>query len=386
MNNPQISEPDSKAIDALWVGVFRSPLNAFYAPLACSLNFEWSSKVDTAATDGGSVLFNPEFFNKITPSQRLFVFMHEVDHVARLHHIRQGNRNPELWNIACDYEINNELSKSEDPRTKRKLYDLNGFPVLINHDYDNMSAEEIYDKLLEENPPQPMNLLGGDMESPEEVKKPSHGDILAKVVNAKTVADQATKGIPGSSPGFLDRLIETYARPAIPWQKHLTRFMTELIDSDYSWQRRNIYYQDVFIPALVPVEGLAHIVFFYDVSGSVTEEQIKRFNTEVAHIHKHFAPEKLTVITFDTELHEQYVFSNFDTLKDIKVSGGGGTSLQPVYDWLVKNKPTASIIFSDLECYGIPDPKTPILWGIIGNRQYFFPKFGTSIKIPLSED
>ena len=43
----------------------------------------------------------------LSKEERLFVILHELWHVAKLHSIRRESRDPRLWNIACDYHINN---------------------------------------------------------------------------------------------------------------------------------------------------------------------------------------------------------------------------------------------------------------------------------------
>lgn len=377
-----MEEPNKKLVDRMWIDVFDAPFNAFYAPLASSLNFKWSEEVSTAAVDGKTVFFNPNFFNSISRNQRVFVFMHEVEHVARLHHIRMGNRDPKIWNMACDYEINNSLVKTVHPIKRTTFYKVEGLDVLIDHKYDDMTAEQIYEDLIQEQKEMP-NVLAGDMKPADsDAEDVPHPDIIQKVINANTAAEQASKAHGDKIPGYVDSLISTFARPVIPWTRYLTKFMTELGEDDYSWKKRNTKYQCVYIPSLVPAEGLAHIVFFYDVSGSVSKEQITRFNTEVAHVHKFFNPEKLTVVTFDTRIRNTIEFRKDEVLKDIMITGGGGTSLVEVYEYLVKHRPTAAVIFSDLECHSIEDPRVPILWGIIGNRQRFSPNFGTSIHIP----
>ncbi|MBQ8480916.1 MAG: hypothetical protein IJ532_00080 [Alphaproteobacteria bacterium] len=101
---------------------------------------ELSQIIDTAATDGKTVFFNPEYFKSLNEDQRAFIYAHEVMHVAFNHIMRSKGKQPKLWNTATDAVINQIL--------KKEGYEIVGdgvnMPEALNH-----SAEEIYDKLLE---------------------------------------------------------------------------------------------------------------------------------------------------------------------------------------------------------------------------------------------
>lgn len=95
----------------------------------------------TAATDGIHFFFNPAYIEELSLSKTGALFAHEVAHVALGHHLRRDNRDPELWNIACDYAINLIL--------KDAGYDISE-NWLLDTQYENMSAERIYRRLYEE--------------------------------------------------------------------------------------------------------------------------------------------------------------------------------------------------------------------------------------------
>lgn len=63
-------------------------------------------RVRTACTDGNSVYFDIAFLSSLSNEERIFVLAHEVWHAVLLHLTRRGTRNPELFNIATDKEVN----------------------------------------------------------------------------------------------------------------------------------------------------------------------------------------------------------------------------------------------------------------------------------------
>lgn len=97
-------------------------------------------RVRTACTDGNCVYFDIAFLSSLSNEERIFVLAHEVWHAVLLHLTRRGNRNPALFNIATDKEVNYLLK--EDGLTPPA--DL-CFP---EGDEVGKCAEEIYEMLL----------------------------------------------------------------------------------------------------------------------------------------------------------------------------------------------------------------------------------------------
>src|SRR5439155_3944289 len=62
--------------------------------------------ISIAAVNGflGEMYFNPGW--KLTERELIFVYVHELLHVALLHHTRGRGRDPWLYNVAADFVIN----------------------------------------------------------------------------------------------------------------------------------------------------------------------------------------------------------------------------------------------------------------------------------------
>ena len=69
-------------------------------------------------------------------------------HNANFHFLRRGTRKPRRWNRAADFAINIQL---DDMSKEKKGQKLLKFPSmgLLNQEYRDMSAEQIYDILVE---------------------------------------------------------------------------------------------------------------------------------------------------------------------------------------------------------------------------------------------
>ena len=132
----------------------------FFGILAMYLNFEVTYDLTTAGTDGEMFYYNPYFIKSLTEEEQNWLVVHEVMHAALKHIWRQANRNPKMWNCACDYAIHSVMhqfvnechseykNKLRMPQVKvynrkTKQYE-NKINVLYDPKYDNMSADEIY--------------------------------------------------------------------------------------------------------------------------------------------------------------------------------------------------------------------------------------------------
>ena len=112
-----------------------------FGSIIANLEFQESKKVASAGTDGKVVLYNPEFVNGLTDKEMIFLFIHEICHVAFEHISRSEGKDKRIWNIATDSVIN-ALLKRDGLQMIDGAVDI---PEAVNYD-----AEEMYNKLLKE--------------------------------------------------------------------------------------------------------------------------------------------------------------------------------------------------------------------------------------------
>lgn len=104
------------------------------------VKFEVDNTAPTAETDGETVYFNEMFVNSLNYGQKVFLFSHELMHIAFDHILRSKDKNHEIWNEATDAVINQMLQAENLPM-------ING-GVDIAEAIDK-SAEEMYILLKE---------------------------------------------------------------------------------------------------------------------------------------------------------------------------------------------------------------------------------------------
>lgn len=112
-----------------------------FGSVVANLKYIESKECGTAATDGDNLYYNPDFLGTLTEDEQVFLFAHEVCHVAFNHIFRSEGKDKKLWNIATDAVIN-ALLKQDGLKMVEGGVDI---PEAAQYD-----VEQMYEKLLEE--------------------------------------------------------------------------------------------------------------------------------------------------------------------------------------------------------------------------------------------
>lgn len=358
--------------------VFMGRNSAFLASLMCSMPMIWTTQVQTAATNGEYIWWNPNDFLGCSQSDRDATILHEIWHKARLHPLMGADWDPKGRNIAFDLKINNGL---ED-----EGFDLTGssFPWYVDHQYDGWAELDIYEHWMANNQV-PMSLGMGPGGQGDFITNQSKGDfelpppdeakIIADVQQAIMESEMAGQWGEGGLGEGIKTNLQQFLNPVVPWHLYMHRWLKEKLHLRTTWRRpgRRSEAVKIYLPSRFMDKGaLEHLVFFADVSGSVSDTDAIRIASEIRHIWTKYKPKRMTIIQFDdkiTHIHELHTGDRFD---EFNIVGRGGTDLEPVRQWIVENKPTAAVIFSDLICYPMRALEEidmiPMLWVAVGNK------------------
>lgn len=128
----------------LWISVNKP----FYGELFSHLNI-WGSYdlvPNTIATNGRDIIFHPDFVMKQSDKALRFAIMHEILHCISEHYDKRENRDPKIWNLACDYVVNPMLIGEDGIEPP---VDANGQPAFVhNPQLEATRAEDIYDIII----------------------------------------------------------------------------------------------------------------------------------------------------------------------------------------------------------------------------------------------
>jgi predicted metal-dependent peptidase len=234
----------------------------FFGSLVFRLKGRESRSIETMATDGISLFYNPNFVDTLNAATLCGVLAHEVLHPGLQHHVRRSGRDPKRWNEACDYAINPILLDAG-------LHLPEG--VLLDDRFREMSAEQIYNQLqteAEEEPGDPDNTqeAGGDgtgsphasSGDPDEHSAPVTEGGIGQVLDAPAANEEATTvdeqarewsvavsqavtlaKRAGKVPAGMERSLDGAAEAAVDWRELLRRAWSETTPADYSWMRPN---------------------------------------------------------------------------------------------------------------------------------------------------
>ena len=368
----------------------------FFGSLLFHLGGRASNSIQTMATDGVSLFYNPAFVEMLNAAELAGVLAHEVMHPALQHHTRRGDRDQKRWNMACDYAINPLLLDAGLTLPK---------DVLIDHRFRGMSAERIYNLIEEqggangerENQDSPssngesakqLNDLSANGEPTVPVTPGGFGQVLDAPGpggdDGETVAEQAREWkiaveqaenvakLAGKLPAGVTRSLEQSEAAGADWRELLRRAWSETIPSDYSWMppnRRHIW-AGLYLPG-VRSEGAGEIAIAVDCSGSISARQLGLFEAEIRSILEGQRPSRVHVLYFDTEVQKAEVYQAEQPIALIPV-GGGGTNFAPCFRWLDERGivPQTLVFLTDL-CGAFPKdaPGYPVLWASTESRR-----------------
>lgn len=378
----------TQALDQAKTAVFLSGNAAFLGCILNHLDFAWDTSVETAcvAEHEGNLTFkwNPNWFDSLAFTARQFTILHELWHIALLHGQRMGNRDMQGWNIACDIRINNDLledgSFTPSSAPQGVLFD-------VKYKGGEWTEELIYEDLkIGTNDSSQSNASQSPSTNNKGNKQPQPWgtkDLTASPTQIHVVEAAVTLArMAGKVPGNVEKYLSDLLKPVLPWKTILHNYLQDKLDSDWSWNRPNRRFQSIYLPSLLPDEGrLISVAMFLDTSGSIEEEDIKRFISEVEYIHSTFIPEKLSVIQFDCSIQDVQEYTPDSSLKKFKFHGGGGTSYSCIHSWIQRNKPTLALIFTDLYAKPMEHIKgTDIIWIVKNNPKENAPQ-GKTIHV-----
>lgn len=281
-----------------------------------------------------------------------FVIAHEILHVALNHASRRQGRDRLLWNLACDFVINDWLIQMNIGVPPEGIY--------FDKDLSGKSADEIYLLIVQEERLRKKLGTLKDKQAGNLTKKTQHGcDMLDDDIRYFSEFEDACKssllrGVflhesigRGDLPADLVAEIKALNQPPIPWQVELAKWISErfpLEDSKRTYakpSRRQSSTPDIPRPRYVRPDELKNTRTFgviMDTSASMDKKLLAKCLGAIASYSSSQEVKMVRIVYCDAQPYDEgYV--NIDALANkVKVRGGGGTVLQPAVDLLLRAK------------------------------------------------
>lgn len=336
----------------------------FIGNIAFNLPVYWDEHILTACTDGEEIRFNPNWADDMNDDEFKFVLAHECLHPMFEHCFRRGNRDPYKWNQAGDYVIN-QLLIDDSVGIMPKCGGLYDREI---HKKGGGTTEGIYNLLPDT--PEDKQGMGGDGMPLDDCRDAGVGKADKARQQAKwkvKVAQSAQSAkMMGKMSANLERLVDGMLKPIVDWREVLHRFVIKARTDERTFSRPNRRFlpQGLYVPS-VSGETMGELVFAVDCSGSIGEDELKQFASEITTVWQDQCPTSVHVIYFDHEVCHYDKFERGNDEPSIKPHGGGGTAFSPVFEYMSKNDidPVACIFLTDLYCNDFgTEPQCPVLW------------------------
>ena len=314
----------------------------FFAALSRRINKIPTTAVPTAGVRVNpesaqfEMVYNPEFFAKLTHEQRLDVLKHEFYHLIFEHVTTRKPKDvgPRIWNFAADLAINSHLDNLPEGCLMPGVGFFADFPK-------GLSAEQYLAMLLkkqkEEQDKQKGGQGGENGESGEEtgpdglpkegqfdshdewsdtpesgnaMADPQANDIARERIkdfikkSAEEALKQGSSGW-GSVPADVRRDIMARMETRVDWKKVLRYFIKTSRRSNRSSTVKRVNKRYRYIHPGKKVNRTANIAISIDQSGSVSDTMLSAFFSE---LNKLADLASFTVVPFDTRVEESLIF------------------------------------------------------------------------------
>tara|TARA_B100000902_G_scaffold122422_1_gene122475 strand:+ start:890 stop:2185 length:1296 start_codon:yes stop_codon:yes gene_type:complete len=330
----------------------------------------------TAATDGRNLYYNTQFFNMLSNKQIEFVIAHEILHCVFDHIIRRDDRDPRVYNIACDYLVNNLLVRDKIGEVVDQIQIFQDFK------YDGWISEEVYDDIKDKYDDEELEALGelldehidwekdGDQEGEANGGKPNASGGKDKEKKSKrpkytkeelkkirdeikeSMITSAQSAGAGNTPGEIARMIKELTEPKMNWRELLRQQIQSTIKSDFTFSRpsRKGWHTGAVLPGMNFMDTV-DLCIGIDMSGSIGNQQAQDFLGEVKGIMDEYKDYKIKLWCFDTAVYNEEDFSadGGNDLMDYEILGGGGTDFDANWTYMKQNdiQPKKFIMFTD---------------------------------------
>jgi len=312
--------------------------------------------------------------------QLVTVLYHESHHILRAHPDRRDERDPKLWNLAVDCEINDDIIEETQDWHDPADWNFPGDPCLPSKFKlaDGKMAEEYYNQLMKDpelnkqkggNQPGDGRCGGaagndeghetaGQQEGGEgQTLEPHQMEALKSKVANDIKEHEATIG---SVPGALSRWAKERLEGKVDWRKKLAALARRAITikqgkNDYTYRRpsrRDL--PGIILPSTVSPDVTAAVII--DTSGSMSSEMLEQATTEVEKIMTSAGIRNLKLIASDTQEGE---IQKIKRVSDINLKGGGGTDMRIPMAQVEKMTPKPAVCIVMTDC-ATPWPTEPL--------------------------
>lgn len=250
-------------------------------------------------------------------------------------------------------------------------------------DLSDMTEEELKEWLEKNQPKDKYGKVGFDKDFNPSISQDAQEKMRQSVIQAAQSHERQKGDLPAHMKALLDQLLQ----PEVKWQEVLAQFVTKCYGiGRKTWcppNRRHIH-NDTYIQSRRTEK--IKLAVCVDTSGSCLGD-LPKFFGELKGLVESFGEYEIHLIQCDAEVGscEFYDEGNpLDIEKNFEMTGGGGTSFSPCYDYIKENGIDCDAVIYLTDGYGDVYPNNPLsvptLWVITSDGSEEFCNWGQKIK------
>lgn len=355
----------------------------YFGMLASRLELAQSDNIESALSNGVLLQYNDEYIASLEVDEVQFVLANGAMHAVLAHENRQKNRMSWLWQHATDYAINDMLVQNGMELPLKSLYDER---------FEGMYAEEIYAELKhdiqnEEYNDDEENEDGyneQDKKSQEEINtQQNHDNQEAKDQNRpqmevedveRSVDEEFFEELEKEAqkkasemdelPEGIERFVEIIESSKVDWRELLRDALDTFFKNNYTLMppSKKLLYKNIYLPSLTSERF--NITIAIDSSGSIDEELLASFMSEVENIMLSIPDYQIELLVCDEKVRSHETFYAGDIL-NYHLQGGMGTSFDPIFEYIERELYDTQLLlyFSDLDGkLSVEEPNYSVKW------------------------
>jgi len=372
----------------------------------------FTKDVPIAATDGKTIMINPDTFFNYSMDENVFAVAHEIahgifNHMGIMYQCSQTGKvsypdgtslpyDHQTMNIAADLVINDMLIESKVGSFNRDwLHDTSyaTYKDSVLDSYRKVFRQQQGKGKQPGNGPKGVSFDqhlapgSGTGQDPNTAVQDRNDQQWKATVAAAVESARAQ----GKLPGAMDRFFGEVLNPQVDWREHLAaEFARKLGSGSYDWHRpnRRLIAREID-PIYAPGPsgfGTGIVVVGVDTSGSIGPKEVDMFLAEVAGLLEDCKPKQLFLMWCDAKVHRVDECDEVGDLNEIRANGapgGGGTSFIPVFDKIeeLNITPEALVYLTDGQgSFPAHSPSYPVIWGSIYEQSVY--PFGVVVNVP----
>ncbi len=342
----------------------------FFGTLALFADLRMTDQIPTAATDGKTIWFNPQFIDKLEMPALCGLVAHELLHAALRHGSRRRERDALLWNIAADVVVNGMIRADTGYSLPEGGVEM---PKLAH-----LSVEEVYEQLATGRHRLPkLTLLDLGTALPDSGMGPGSPGVLdehsqqelerlwnSALQQADAVTRRIKRGFGSSGLGSM-REFDQARQATQNWRDLLWQFMVST-PFDFGGFDRRFIHRKLYLEETVGES--VEVAICIDTSASIGKDELGQFMAEIQSILDAYPQIKGTLFYADADLYGPHDFGADTVMPEVK--GGGGTSFKPFFQWVERqnaqgNRPVCVYFTDGYGDFPSSAPESPVLWLVL---------------------